>query len=174
MAKVRAHIEKISFISFTRLSEDELLTILSWRNRDEIRLSMDHPEIISAQDHLKFCKSLQGRQDLMMFRVSCNEVPCGVVTLRKIDKEHKSVEVGSYYIERGYISTMCSKAVSNLCLSLGLETLNSYVKKDNLQGMAHSILKYGAKVTKEDERYVYCSRPAAHSKLSDIEVEVLC
>lgn len=174
MAKVRPHVEKISFVSFTKLSEEELLTILSWRNRDDIRLNMDHPDIISPEDHLNFCRSLQGREDLMMFRISCNDKPCGVVTLRKIDKEHRSVEVGSYFIERGYISTICSKAMSNLCLSLGLDTLNSYVKKDNLQGMAHTILKYGASVTREDEHYVYCSRPAGHSKLTDIKVEVVC
>lgn len=52
-----------TYVNFTQLSRDELVTILKWRNHPDIRMCMNTTEPIPLEGHLAFCESLKNRED---------------------------------------------------------------------------------------------------------------
>lgn len=150
---------KIKLENFIYLNDEDLLEILSWRNRDEIRLKMSTSEIISKESHLSFCHNLKNRNDCVYFRVSCNEKPCGVFSLQKIDKEKHSAEPGSYYVwGPKLLPYWVSKISVYMYQTLGIKEIHFCTKKDNEQAILFNILKNKAKVILEDDQYVYFSQ----------------
>ena len=55
------------YTDFIYRSESELLEIIKQRNSDYVRRFMDNARIISAEEHLSFCRSRSKRPDLKYF-----------------------------------------------------------------------------------------------------------
>lgn len=148
--------DKIKLENFIYLNDKELLEILSWRNRDEIRLKMITCEIISKESHLSFCHNLKNRSDCFYFRVSYNEKPCGVFSLQKIDKENHFAEPGAYYINGPkFLPHWVSKISAYMYQTLGIKEVHFCTRKENEQALLFNILKNRAEVVSEDDEYVY-------------------
>ncbi len=148
-------IKKLYFINFTLLSDPELINILHWRNEESIRSKMTNSDIISPEDHLKYCHSLKHNKNTMMFRVDCNDEPCGVITLKKINRLKREAEVGTYYFKSGIVASKCNSLALALYQALGIDTLYSYIKKTNTQAILFNLLKCKCKFIREDDQYLY-------------------
>jgi len=89
----------LKIVNFKYLSEDKLLDILSLRNSDRVRLNMANSELIPAQEHLSYFKSLSSRKDVLYFAVYVNNFLEGVLDFKAIDVNEQTYESGSYFIE---------------------------------------------------------------------------
>lgn len=91
---------KIEFNNITTLSKAELLQILDWRNSDCVRSNMINQEIISKEAHLDYCEKLKNEKTALIFRVSVNENPRGLISFKDLDHEDKTGEFGIYVVDR--------------------------------------------------------------------------
>lgn len=48
--------------SIRRMERKDLEIVLSWRNRDEIRLNMINDSIIKIEEHLKWFNKIKGKK----------------------------------------------------------------------------------------------------------------
>lgn len=150
----KERIEKLTFTNFTLLNDRELLTILEWRNRPEIRQRMTHAESITPEAHLSFCKTLLKREDLLYLRIDVNGIPCGVSTSR-FNFQNAVIEPGVYYVAYPYAAAKVGMVLSYVYEAYGMREVRSAVKKDNAQAVLFNALKTGSTVLSEDEDYLH-------------------
>ena len=119
----------LKIINFKYLSDDKLLDILSLRNSDRVRLNMANSELISAQDHLSYCKSLSSRKDVLYFAVYINIYLEGVVDFKNIDFNEHSYESGSYFIEKSKYNITYYANIAGFLIAraLNLTAVSCYV-----------------------------------------------
>ncbi|HIV54337.1 MAG TPA: hypothetical protein H9898_00905 [Candidatus Anaerobiospirillum stercoravium] len=86
----------LRYTNFIYRSESELLEIIKQRNSDYVRRFIDNARIISAEEHLSFCRSLSKRPDLKYFYVTLNHEPFGIVDL-KAETPDWSSAIGDNY-----------------------------------------------------------------------------
>lgn len=91
---------KIEFNNITTLSKAEQLQILDWRNSESVRANMINQEIISKEAHLDYCEKLKNDKTALIFRVSVNETPRGLISFKELDHEDKTGEFGIYVVDR--------------------------------------------------------------------------
>lgn len=164
----------IKFISFTKLTKEELLQILKWRNSDNIRQEMTHQNIISQDEHLNFCQKLKDRKDCIMCRIDWNNEPYGVITVSKIDNLKHSAEIGTYFIKHDLnIPAICMVYAGYLYQKLKLKEINFYTKKSNVKAVMFNLLKQGGKIIKEDEEYIFFRKDLDYSKLPNAGYKII-
>ncbi len=162
----------ITYTNFIFLTEEELLEILEWRNRPKIRENMTNSELISKEEHLRFCSSLHNRKDLKMYKVSCNGSGAGVISIKNIDLMQKTAEVGNYYIEQGIIPSKCALYADLLFAKLGIAELSCFVKKDNPKALMFNLVKLHGSYQREDDKYIYIKFKVQPQLIEDgIELE---
>ena len=61
------------------MERKDLEIVLSWRNRDEIRLNMINDSIIKIEEHLKWFNKIKEQKNLEFLIFSVNNVPVGIV-----------------------------------------------------------------------------------------------
>lgn len=149
----KPRIEKLTFTNFTHLSERELLTVLEWRNRPEIREHMTHAGVITPEEHLSFCKTLPEREDLLYLRIDVNGIPSGVSSSR-FDFKHRIIEPGVYYVAFPYAAAKVGMVLSYVYEAYGMREVRSAVKKDNVQALLFNALKTGSTISGENGDYV--------------------
>jgi len=88
--------KEIETFPFQDLPEEELLQVLSWRNRPEIRRWMFQTEPIREEKHRAFVRSLDQRGDRLYRLVKERGVPVGVFDLTQIDCRSSSAHIGIY------------------------------------------------------------------------------
>ena len=149
----------LRYTDFIYLSERELLEILKQRNSDYVRRCMDNDRIISAEEHLSFCRSLSKRPDLKYFYVTLNHEPFGIVDLRAETPDWSSALGGNYTFGDQSLSMtkVYTTALLWLMEQVGLKTVHAHVKNDNLKVLMPVYLKPtpGMRIIKKDEHYTY-------------------
>ena len=66
------------------MEHKDLEIVLSWRNRDEIRLNMINDSIIKIEEHLKWFNKIKEQKNLEFLIFSINDVPVGIVNFSNI------------------------------------------------------------------------------------------
>lgn len=147
----------LKFVNFTKLDDDALVEILEKRNLPNIREKMANSQVISKEEHLKFCHSLKTDKSKLYFKVLYNDEFVGVMDFQNIDYEKHSYEPGSYFFneENTELAVHCSSAICYICLELGLYYPNIYVKKTNFQALMFNTMKLANSIIGEDEEYYY-------------------
>jgi UDP-4-amino-4,6-dideoxy-N-acetyl-beta-L-altrosamine N-acetyltransferase len=137
----------IRFVNFLNLDKDTLLTVLKWRNRDDIRVKMINQEIISESSHLKFCLSLKDRKDCIYYMALVDGVPSGVINYVKLNYEELSGEYGLYSIDTrpGIGAVLGQIAITNYFETLKFKTLNIEVLENNLNAKQYNEVCLGFK-----------------------------
>lgn len=101
------------FKNFVKITDLEKRIILDWRNSERVRLKMDNQEIIHLENHKKWIKSLQNREDSVYYLCFVDDIPIGVLDFTNIDKINKTCVCGSYigntdYLGWGIVQCFCS------------------------------------------------------------------
>ena len=144
-------IHQLSFTNYTKLTKDLLLKILKMRNDPNIRMKMTEQHEISEEEHLKFCASLKERKDCLYLLISYDHIPCGTVTIKKIDLKKQSAELGIYVIkEFAHYSQDFSLALEIIYKKLNILHCYCYVRKENMQALLYNLLKLKAEIIGED------------------------
>jgi UDP-4-amino-4,6-dideoxy-N-acetyl-beta-L-altrosamine N-acetyltransferase len=137
------HINKKKFVlkKFEDLCDDESNFALKIRNHPDVRSQMYNSNVIDKNEHLKFIKSLLGKEDTKYFLVFANEVAIGVINFKSIDCKLKKCEFGIYanldsdYPKKGYLLISVAKKYALTALELKeiyLEVYAENVKALNL------------------------------------------
>ena len=92
----------IKFKNFINLTQEEKELVLSWRNSDRVRLKMEHKEIISLEEHLKFIDSLKERKDCKYWLFMIDNVPVGVYDIVHLNSDGTGGVGGSYIGNEDY------------------------------------------------------------------------
>jgi UDP-4-amino-4,6-dideoxy-N-acetyl-beta-L-altrosamine N-acetyltransferase len=82
--------------NFISLSDEERLTVLGWRNHENIRKWMYDQNLIEKEDHFTFIQSLKDREDCFYWLVFKSKTPIGVFSLTNIDYQISQVSSGFY------------------------------------------------------------------------------
>lgn len=89
-------LDGITLTDFTALPEKEKLSILHWRNHENIRKWMFTDRVISEEEHLSFLNGLNNDPSRHYFLASSDNIPIGVIYFTNIDPENKNAEFGLY------------------------------------------------------------------------------
>lgn len=92
------HFGKYTYVNFVNLSQEELLTVLEWRNHPDVRKHLNTTEQISVEGHLSFCESLKQREDKFYWIVKKGGRPVGVLNIIDVNYETKTCESGFYLL----------------------------------------------------------------------------
>ncbi len=140
---------KYTYKNFIQLSDDELLMILSWRNHPDIRKCMNTSNIISKENHLKFCHNLINRNDVCYWMILKNETPIGVLCIVDINYGEKTCEPGFYLspdiMGRGESIYVLSNYKDFLLNVLEFNGLFGHNYKDNVPSIVFTMF-FGAKI----------------------------
>lgn len=74
----------ICFVSFTKLSVDDLKNVLDLRNLPYIKEHMVNDKDISLSEHLSFCQSLKHMDDKFYFAIKYEKRIVGVINFNDI------------------------------------------------------------------------------------------
>ena len=134
---------------------------------------MANKEMISPEDHLNYCRSLQNKHDLLYFAVYVNGILEGVLDFKSIDHILKKYESGSYFIEKSQfnISYYANLAGFLIAKSLGLMKVSCYVYKDNLAAMLLNTCKLKYKITSEDAACYYLEKDLSNEVEIDKKIK---
>lgn len=147
----------ISYVNFTRLSEEDLLYILDKRNDPNIRQLMVNQEIISRRDHLSFCEKLKKSSDKLYFLMKYNEEKVGVFNFTSIDFDVHTYEPGCYFFDESVPNNrtdiVCGVSYIRKKFKLYYPTIR--VKKDNYQAVIFNVMKMNCEIIKEDSVFYY-------------------
>lgn len=148
----------IKFKNFIHLDESELLFVLEKRNSDEIRNKMTNTDIISVEDHLKFCNSLKNDSTRLYYLIYLDDEPVGVADFQDINNENHTYEPGMYFFsEQSNQRTYITYALGYIRCMYKLYYPFIRVRKDNPQALFFNTMKMGAKLEREDEDFYYLS-----------------
>lgn len=86
----------IKLLNVVNLTKEELETIRSWRNKEEIRKWMYTDHIIVPEEHFSWVHRLRTKNTAVYFLVEYGDEPVGVVGLSNINIKDKSASVGIY------------------------------------------------------------------------------
>lgn len=149
----------IEIINFTDACKDDLLWVLSLRNRDDIRIQMDNSEIISEQEHFNFVSNLKDKKNIeLWYLIKFNNENLGVYCLKNINWTEKSFLCGCFFDTNKHI--LWNKIYMSLGIlfeRLKLDNPYAHIKKTNLKAILLSIMKGEAKIEKETDEYIYVS-----------------
>ncbi len=130
--------EGLELKNFTILDEKERIQILEMRNREDIRLWMTNPSIISIETHSSFIESLKTRDDALYFAVLLEDRIIGAVYLSEISKN--CAFIGIYKESSCTLKGVAVKMVRSLIQiafeKLNLNSLNLEVKAENKRAIA--------------------------------------
>lgn len=153
--------ESLSFVNFAYLTEDVLLEILEHRNAPEIRMQMRNTEIISREDHLRFCKGLKDSNTRFYYAIYHNDKLIGVIDYKLLDEVNRTYESGSYFFdEPSVVRTHANLAGIYICLEKKLYIPKNIVRKNNIQSLLFNTMKLGMSIESEDEEYYHLSAPS--------------
>lgn len=148
--------DKITFVNFCHLSDDELLEILKLRNTKEIRMQMCNQEVITEEDHLRYCHALKESDDLFYYAVFFNSALVGVIDFKLKDRHERSYQSGAYFIKvPSQISTAAIQSALNICRHYDLRQDFILVRKENERALLFNIMKMKFQVISEDDQYCY-------------------
>lgn len=149
--------KQYELINFKKLSQDQTIKILEWRNDDRIRKYMHTQRLISFDEHFKYIKSINKTKDSLSFLVKQNEVYLGVIRLLNINND--SCEIALYKNPK-------ENAVGNILMDiiyfvakkiLRVEKLQLSVLENNPKAI-HLYKKYGFHTTLNRDNVLYMEK----------------
>jgi UDP-4-amino-4,6-dideoxy-N-acetyl-beta-L-altrosamine N-acetyltransferase len=116
------------------------LRVLNIRNEDFIREWMFTEGVISEAEHFSWIERLKVDQtQICLVIVNGDTCPFGAVNLKKIDKKHKSAELGFYKTqnidEKGLMTKSLTAFIDYSFDNLGLEKVYSEVFEGNVRSV---------------------------------------
>lgn len=142
-------------IDYVDCTPEQHREILALRNRDDVRVWMVNPEVISEENHFKFVESLRGNANRLYFAVYKNGSLLGTYNL---------TNEGDGIWERGIIANPSTQGpgqtekwerqiLSGLS-RYNIKTVSAKVKQDNLRSIKYHE-KLGYKEQSRDNEYIY-------------------
>ncbi|CAM2861175.1 UDP-4-amino-4, 6-dideoxy-N-acetyl-beta-L-altrosamine N-acetyltransferase [Helicobacter burdigaliensis] len=121
--------------NFTKLSNEETIRVLSWRNHPKIAPFMNNT-LVSQKEHLEFLASLKTSLDKEYFLVYNEEIPIGVIDFIDI-KRGDSCEFGIYSNPN---LSGCGKLLMEILLeyafnNLKVKEIKAQVQCENIKAM---------------------------------------
>ncbi|MDR2591727.1 MAG: UDP-4-amino-4,6-dideoxy-N-acetyl-beta-L-altrosamine N-acetyltransferase [Chitinispirillales bacterium] len=135
-------------IPLTDLDRTAQLRVLNIRNEEFIREWMFTEGVISEAEHLAWIERLKADQSqICLVIVDEHTCPFGAVNLKKIDKRHKSAELGFYKTrninEKGLMAKSLAALIDYSFDTLGLEKIYTEVFDGNLKSLnIHKMLLF--------------------------------
>ena len=126
-------------IQLRPLDENDLKTLMDWRNKDEIREWFLNTKVITKEEQIKWFEKYIANSDDIMFIIEYSKfnVPVGAVALYNIDRKNDMAEFGRLMIgeeiARGrYIGYEATKLICDFAFSrLGMSEVYLTVISDN-------------------------------------------
>lgn len=127
---------EFSYVNYTMLSPQEVLEVLAYRNREDIRKYMFNTYEILESDHLNFVESLKYKENAYYWAIKKGEVTVGYFNVVNINKSEDRCFLGLLFT---------NEAIKNLSLLLnivvsvnkflfdvvGIERIDIEMHKDN-------------------------------------------
>ncbi|MDR2692966.1 MAG: UDP-4-amino-4,6-dideoxy-N-acetyl-beta-L-altrosamine N-acetyltransferase [Chitinispirillales bacterium] len=127
-------------IPLADLNRTVQLRVLNIRNEEFIREWMFTEGVIGEAEHFAWIERLKADQSQINFViVDGRACPFGAVNLKKIDKRHKSAEIGFYktqnLAEKGLMAKSLAALIDYSFDSIGLEKIYSEVFEGNVKSL---------------------------------------
>lgn len=132
-----SEIVSFEFKNYLDLSTEAKELVLSWRNNINVRKWMNHTEVISLEDHLKFIEGLKSSTTKKYFLAFYKKNPVGCVYLETKDERN----FWGYFLDPELINTGMGTFLEFATLNLFFEQLNleevyAEVKADNVNTLS--------------------------------------
>ena len=150
----------LTVIPFQLLDHAKLFEILRVRNDKRVRFWMDSQQEITPEDHFKFCRSLQYRDDVLYCAVEADEVLLGVIYLTGIDLDSGVAELGLYRnpnIDGRNIGALLMAGLEDTSRRIGVKTLFLRVRLNNERAIA-LYQRLGYTTTDWNDTYLYMNK----------------
>jgi RimJ/RimL family protein N-acetyltransferase len=129
-------------ITLTRLDEDSLELLRTWRNTPQISDNMEFRGYISQENQEQWFKNLCTETNYY-FIINYQGRKIGLIHLNKFEDENASAHAGLFIAEKEFTGTGISLGASLLILTyafdeLKLETIYAKIKRDNLSALKYN------------------------------------
>ncbi len=122
----------IELKDFTKLTYDEKVNILSWRNYPDIKKWMFNKDTIKLKEHLDYIDTLKRNKDKKYFLVKYYGRDIGVIDFINIDNYKAEVGLYARPMLKGIGSTLMQKIIEYGFEKLNLKKLVAKVYKENV------------------------------------------
>jgi UDP-4-amino-4,6-dideoxy-N-acetyl-beta-L-altrosamine N-acetyltransferase len=122
MRQENVNIEGREIINFVNLGNNDLRTILTWRNNEAVRRWMFNSSEISLDTHLSFVEDLRVSNSKSYWMVKFDDLDLGVVYFVDINQEEKMAEFG-LYLNPDLLASGLGFELFYLALNLGFNYL---------------------------------------------------
>lgn len=129
-------------IELKPLSEETLELVRNWRNDNQTAQFMEFRNHISEADQLRWFSALQNAH---YFVIYSDNIPVGLIDLKKIDEQRKTAESGLLIGNKEFLGTGIALGASILLLdfafhALNLETVTAKINKHNSEAIKYNQL----------------------------------
>jgi RimJ/RimL family protein N-acetyltransferase len=129
-------------ITLTKLEEDSLELLRTWRNTPQISGNMEFRGYISQENQKLWFKNLCTETNYY-FIINYQDRKIGLIHLNKFNDENVSAHAGLFIAEKEFTGTGISLGASLLILTyafdeLKLETIYAKIKRDNLSAIKYN------------------------------------
>jgi len=153
--------QNYKIINFIITNYDEHKLILKWRNDNNVRKWMINKELIPLEEHLKYIKSLQNRDDKICFLVKNNCKYLGIIEFSDIDNNRKIASIGlninTESSQKGIGSVLMEILIFVAKDRLNLKKINLYVFNDNLKAVK-LYKKFNFQITNKIDTITYMEK----------------
>ena len=146
--------DRYEVINYVDCTKEQSRDILALRNREDVRIWMVNPEVISNDNHFKFIESLKGNPNRLYYAIYKNGVLVGTYNL---------TNEGDGAWERGIIASPSTQGTGQTekwerqilsCLPSEIKNISAKVKQDNLRSIKYHE-KLGYKEQRRNNGYIY-------------------
>lgn len=147
-----------TFVDFTEMNESQSLQVLECRNNPVIRMWMVNTDIISADNHSKFVKSLSQNKSKLYFSVLYHDKFIGSINIHieDSDKAERGIYINPHFWGKKFALNICKEFYKYIHDNLGINIIFTKVKKENVGSNALE-LALGAKLLHDDASFYYYS-----------------
>ncbi len=125
------HWSSVVLHDFTRLSDEQKLEILTWRNSEAVRAYMYNAHQISVSEHFNFMESLKTRNDKRYFLVECDGKKIGVIDFNDISPTSALMGLYANPHTKGFGSVLMYAILFYAQNALKIDTLQAEVFLEN-------------------------------------------
>lgn len=150
--------DNFTFVDFTEMNESQSLQVLECRNNPVIRMWMVNTDIISADNHSKFVKSLSQNKSKLYFSVLYHDKFIGSINIHieDSDKAERGIYINPHFWGKKFALNICKEFYKYIHDNLGINIIFTKVKKENVGSNALE-LALGAKLLHDDASFYYYS-----------------
>jgi len=141
-------------------TEEKLREILHVRNDARIRKWMNNHEPIVEENHIRFCRNLEHRNDAVYLSVEWENSLLGVIYLTDIDLKGQNAELGLYRNPDstiGSVGLLLMTILEATAQDIGVRTLRLRVRPDNDRAIK-LYQRLGYSLTNESDEYLHMQK----------------